>query len=244
MRAKSELGVLAAVLLFCRAGFPGWAAPADPQAALLEGNRRFAKDEIPAALEAYARGYTAKSAGGGSMADGMLAHVLAYNAGTCALQLGRLPEALLWYRRAEIAMPDDPWLRDNLALTRHALGGSPEEKTRWTIWLGSPLWLAVAGVALAWMALGVLVFAPRPRRGTLAGIAAIAMLACAAFAAGFFPDRFGPRAAVLLAACPPQGGGLPAGSEVRVRPSADGGWRIVGERPLRCPAAAVGLVEP
>lgn len=134
MRTKSELGVLVAVLLL---SLPGLATPADPQAALAEGNRRFAKDEIAAALEAYIRGYAGRSAGrsaGGSPAvDGALAHALAYNAGTCAMQLGRLPEALLWYRRAEAIAPGDPWLRDNLALARRALGDSPEEEPAWTI---------------------------------------------------------------------------------------------------------------
>ncbi|HKI02819.1 MAG TPA: hypothetical protein VKK31_12655 [Thermoanaerobaculia bacterium] len=203
-----------------------------PETALAEGNRFFEKDEIEAALEAYAAGYAG---------DG-LAGVLAYNAGTCALRLGRLPDALLWYRRAEMAMPGDPWLRDNLAMTRRALGDPPEGAGRWP---AGRRWLAPAGVALAWTALALLILR-RPGAGGGRGLLPlVALLACAAFAGGMLLDRYGPRAAVLLAPCPARGAGLPAGSEVRVRPLDGGGWRIVGEEDgPRCPAEAVGLVAP
>lgn len=220
--------VASAVLLLLLAGF---AASADSETALAEGNRLFENGEIEAALEAYARGWT----GDGSRTDGVLAGVLAYNAGTCALRLGRLPEALLWYRRAETAIPGDSWLRDNLAHTRHALGSDPAEEESPAV-RGRPL--ALAGVALAWAALLLVLLARHPSRGLLA---LLALLACTAFAAGMLPGRFGPRAAVLLLPC----GGLPAGSEVRVRPLDGGGWRIVGEgERLRCPAEGVGLVGP
>jgi tetratricopeptide (TPR) repeat protein len=225
------LAAFLAALLFSLSGL---ATPADPEAAFAEGNRLFEKDEVEGALETYSRAY----AGGGSPADG----VLAYNAGTCALRLGRLPEALLWYRRAETDAPGDPWLRDNLTLTRRALGDPPEEDPVWKTWLENRRWLAAAGVALSWLALGLLVAVPCSPRGALL---ALALFACAAFAAGTLLDRFGPHAAVLLAACPGRGGGLPAGSEVWVLPAARGGWRVAGEGPgLLCPAAAVGLVEP
>lgn len=215
------------VLLLLLAGL----AAATDSTALTQGNLLFEKDEIEAALEAYARGWT----GSGSRRDGILAGVLAYNAGTCALRLGRLPEALLWYRRAETAIPGDPWLRDNLSHTRHALDGDPAATESPAIW-GRPL--AVAGVVLAWAALLLVVLARRPSRGLLA---LLALLACASFAAGMLPGRFGPRAAVLLLPC----GNLPAGSEVRVRPLDGGSWRIVGQRDrLRCPAEGVGLVGP
>jgi len=227
MSSARGLGTLLAALLISVSGL---AASADPEAALSEGNRLFEKDEVEVALEAYARGY----AGGGSPVDG----VLAYNAGTCALRLGRLPEALLWYRRAEGIAPGDPWLRDNLALTRRALGDPPEENPLWSALLENRRWTAALGVALAWTALGLLVAAPRLSRGLLA---ALALFACAAFAAGTLLDRFGPRAAVLLVACPARKDGLPAGSEVWVRPAEDG-WRVV-RGPL-CPMTAVGLVQP
>jgi tetratricopeptide (TPR) repeat protein len=227
------------VLLLLLAGLAASTAPtnpADPAApadtALAQGNLLFEKDEIEAALEAYARGWT----GDGARTDGVLAGVLAYNAGTCALRLGRLPEALLWYRRAESAIPGDPWLRDNLSHTRRALGGDPEEEEEDpAVWRSS---LAFVGVALAWAALLLVVLARHPSRGLLA---LLALLACISFAAGMLPNRFGPRAAVLLLPC----GGLPAGSEVRVHPLDGGGWRIVGQGDrLRCPAEGVGLVGP
>ncbi len=230
MRTVTGWAVLFLLLL------AGPAASADTHPADLaldEGNRLFEADEIEAALEAYARGWT----GDGSRADG----ILAYNTGTCALHLGRLPEALLWYRRAEVAIPGDPWLRDNLAHTHHALGGDPAMED---LPSSSSSWsrpLAFAGVALAWTTFLLVVLARRPSRGLLA---LLALLACASFAAGIagmLPGRFGPRAAVLLLPC----GGLPAGSEVRVRALDGGGWRIVGQGDrLRCPAEGVGLVGP
>jgi len=228
------------VLFFLMLAFVGWTGAAlpvdalDPETALAEGNRRFARDEIETALAAYARGY----AGDGSRADGLLA----YNAGTCALRLGRLPEALLWYRRAETADPEDPWLQDNLAMTRRALGDPPEAALSAGGWPAYRRWLAWAGVALAWMALALLVLDRRLPRGLLP---LLALLGCAAFAAGMLPGRFGPRAAVLLWACPARDGRLPAGSEVWVRPAEDGGWRIVGAGAgPRCPPEAVGVVAP
>jgi tetratricopeptide (TPR) repeat protein len=243
MKTASGLATaLALLLLLAAAAAP--AGPMDPETALAEGNRLFEKDEVEAALAAYARGYTK---------EGALSGTLSYNAGTCALRLGRLPEALLWYRRAQAATPDDPWLRDNLAMTRHALGDPPETALSSGAWLDRRRWLAAAGVALAWAALAVLILARRDARLRRL-LPLLALLACAAFAAGTLLDRLGPRAAVLLAACPAKssGGGLPAlpaGTEVWVRPAADGGWRIVGQPVghqggLSCPAEAAGLVAP
>lgn len=230
MRATSGLGVLLAALLL---SLPGLAAPADPQAALAEGNRRFEKDEVETALEAYAGGYS----GEGSSLDG----VLAYNAGTCALRLGRLPEALLWFRRAEAANPSDPWLRENLALTRRALGEPPEDPPG-RAWHAGRRWLAPTGVALAWVTLALLL--PR-RRVARPLVAATALLACAAFAAGMLLDARGPREAVLLAACSKAGDGLRAGREIWVLAAGAQGWRVLGQdRELLCPRAVVGLVEP
>jgi hypothetical protein len=213
----------AAVLLLLLAGL---AAPANTADTVLsQGNRLFERDEIEGALEAYARGWR----GDGSREDG----ILAYNAGTCALRLGRLPEALLWYRRAEMAIPGDPWLRDNLDHTRRSLGDPAARE--------DPVWgrsLSLVGVGLAWAAFLLVILVRHPSRGLLT---LLAFLACAAFAAGTLPGCFGPRAAVLLLSC----GSLPAGSEVRVRPLDGGGWRIVGDRDSpRCPAEGVGLIRP
>jgi len=230
MRIPGGSGILVAGLLLALAGLP---AGGDPEAALAEGNRRFQRDEVDAALEAYAGGYS----GEGSALDG----VLAYNAGTCALRLGRLAEALLWYRRSEIANPGDPWLRDNLALVRRALGETPADPPG-RLWRGAARWLTAAGVALAWVALALLLPRHRVRLGMAA---AVGLLACSAFAAGVLLDARGPRAAVLVGACSAPGGGLPAGREVWVHIVESGGWRVLGQsRETRCPRAAIGLVEP
>lgn len=230
MRIPGGSGAIAVSLFLALAG-P--AAARDRESAVAEGNRRFEKDEIEAALETYASGYS----GEGSPMDG----VLAYNAGTCALRLGRLPEALLWYRRAELANPHDPWLRDNLALTRRSLG-EPSEDPLARVWIAGRRWLTPAGVALAWATLALLLARRRVPRSLLAGFA---LLACAAFAAGMLLGRRGPRAAVLLAACPAPGGGLPAGREVWVLALESKDWRVIRQdRELRCPQAAIGLVEP
>jgi tetratricopeptide (TPR) repeat protein len=216
--------VALAVLFIVLAGL---ADPDPPENALARGNLLFEKDEVEAALDAYARGWRE----GGSKAAG----VLAYNAGTCALRLGRLPEALLWYRRAEAALPGDPWLRENLAFTRHALGEPPED---------GPAWersLVFLGVASSWAALLLVVLRRRPPRGLLLLLAFLSCVLFIAGRAGTLPLRFGPRAAVLLLPC----AGRPAGSELRVRSLDGGGWRIVGEESgARCPAEAVGLVRP
>ena len=108
---------LAVLLLLTLAGF---ALPAaSSEAALEQGNRFFDRDELEPALRAYAAGYS----GAGSPLDAALAS----NAGTCALRLGRLPEALLWFRRAEAAALTDPGVRNDLSLVRQALGAVPPE---------------------------------------------------------------------------------------------------------------------
>ena len=85
-------------------------AQPDSRAALNEGNRRFRDGQIEAAVEAYLRGYSPAAP-----------HpTLLYNLGTALHHLDRLPEAILWYRRA--AESDDLWLKDNLLLARRSLG--------------------------------------------------------------------------------------------------------------------------
>ncbi len=223
-----------------------WALPGDragdPSQALEEGNRLFARDQVEAALEAYTAGW---SAAGPELAG--LRGTLAYNAGTSALRLGRRPEALLWLRRAELAAPEDPWVRDNLRLARQSLGSPADGESgggkawiAWVTWTADGRLLQASAVVLAWVALVLLVLARRRGRGL---VILVALLSCLAFVAGQVLDRRG-RAAVLLASCP---GGPPPGSEVWVRPTADGGWRIAGRllgKGPRCPAGAVGLVAP
>jgi tetratricopeptide (TPR) repeat protein len=204
-----------------------------PAAALEEGNRLFREGDLEEAMVAYAAGH------GRENSD--LDPLLAYNLGAAAHHLGRLPEALLWYRRAEAGGSEDPWLRDNLELVRRDLGVPPEGvSSTWGFWVEKSRWISLAGVALAWGTLGLLLFRRRPR---LRLAAPAALLSCAVFAAGLLLELRGPRAAVLLEGCPPGEAGLTPGTEVWVL--ADGeGWRILGDgRRLRCPASAVGIVE-
>lgn len=224
-------GRLAAVLSFSLI-FAGMAAadPTDPSVALREGNRLFEEGELEEAMTVYAAGYGR----GDSEADPLLA----YNLGTTAHHLGRLPEALLWYRRAQAAAPGDPWLRENLDLLRRSLGAPDGPDPLWAAGARAGLWLSVAGVVLAWVALALFVL--RRRRGLLAPLA---VLACAVFAGGFLLDRHGPRTGVLLETCPGGTDGLPAGTEVVVVPDGPG-FRLLGHSGLRCPGELVGLIDP
>ncbi|HEX6899949.1 MAG TPA: tetratricopeptide repeat protein [Thermoanaerobaculia bacterium] len=218
-------------VLLLLAGAP---AGAEDTEALEAGNRWFEKDDLETALDTYAEGWT----GDGSPLNA----ALAYNAGTAALRLGRLPEALLWFRRAQAAAPRDPWVRDNLTAARASLGHPPPEAPLpWRVLLRHAPWIAFGGIALAWAAFALVALRkpPRPVR-----LALLAVLSGAVFAAGFLAGRVGPRPAVLLEPCPDAKTGLRAGSEVWVRPDGDG-WRIVEEDgDLVCPGKAVGLVEP
>ena len=210
--------------------------PLDATAALREGNRRFHAGDLAGAMEAYAAGYDRASGYDGSDP------LLAYNLGTAAHHLERLPEALLWYRRAA-AHADDPWLRENLELVRDELraAGARDAGAAWSFWMDHRRELVWAGVLLAWTALPALLL-PRSPRARCAALAAAALAAGLPFAAGLLLGRNGPRAAVLLRNC----AGLRAGSEVRVfpaHPADTRGWRIPGTG-LVCPESAVGLVEP
>ncbi|HEX9669706.1 MAG TPA: hypothetical protein VGC93_09500 [Thermoanaerobaculia bacterium] len=164
--------------------------------------------------------------------------VLAYNLGTAAHRLGRLPKAVLWYRRAEGGLGGDPWLRDNLAAARQALGGpavpAPGPLAFLAAWREHLRWV---GAGLAWVALPL---AWVRWRGARWGLVAVGLLAVALFAGGTMLALRGPFPAVLLEPC---GESLAAGSEVWVVPSV-GGDRVLGAPGgLVCPAGAVGQVE-
>ncbi|HVT60762.1 MAG TPA: tetratricopeptide repeat protein [Thermoanaerobaculia bacterium] len=239
------------------------APPADAAAALTSGNRLFRAGDLEEALRVYAAGFRLER-------GGHLEGLLAYNLGTTAHQLGRLPEAVLWYRRAALALGDgDPWLRDNLTLARQAVGAQ-EPAAEPGLWVRQRRRLRVAGALLAWAALPMLLL---PARLRLWLALPVALLAAAAFAAGTALIDRGPRPAVLLAACPaapppppatalvtapatvPRAPAretaaeplllpLPPGSEVWVTPAGAGGWHLLGEpASQRCPPAAIGLVE-
>ena len=209
------------------------AAGADPLTALAEGNQAVAAGNLEAAAAAYQRGYD----------KGPVHPTLAYNLGTTLHQLGRLPEAILWYRRAT---PDgksdaaDPWLADNLLLARRTLGsqnaGHPD------FWAGlrrqASLLTGIA-IALSWLAAASLLLAPGRRPFAWAGLAAALALATAAF----LSFSLGAREAVLLRDCSTSAGALPAGSELWVVPDASG-YRVAGSRDATCPADALELIAP
>jgi tetratricopeptide (TPR) repeat protein len=235
---------------------PAFDPAIDSAAALAEGNRLFRQGDLDAAYRVYASGLDPADPD----------PLLAYNLATTAHHLDRLPEAVLWYRRAAAVLPPDAWLAENLALARRALGtDAPAAARPLLAVLGEHRHrLSVAGVVLAWAVLPLLIAGSRQGsrrrfRAWMAAAAAVAVLAATCFAAGQLPGRLGPRAAVLLAPC----NGLPAGSEVWVRAvggSGDGdggGWRVTGA-PAQidqidqidqsgrsgpaCPSEAVGLV--
>jgi hypothetical protein len=170
-----------------------------------------------------------------------------------AHRLGHLPEAVLWYRRAAAEMPHDQPLRENLELARRdleSLGVPPADPPgAWAFWLDHRRSLILAGIALAWAALPLLVLRPGLRLQVLMPVAA---LSCLSFTAGMVVPRLAPRPAVLLQPCPtaedtkaPATPALPAGSEVWVTSASTeaGTWSVVGPQGLSCPENSVGLVE-
>jgi tetratricopeptide (TPR) repeat protein len=206
----------------------GEAGSADPVAALTEGNRHFRNGQLEAAVEAYRRGYSPDAP-----------HpTLLYNLGTALHHLDRLPEAILWYRRA--GGSEDPWLEENLWLARRSLGSQvmpPGGPVGWLTRHTGPL--RIGGVALAWAALLLLIAAPRLPR-TAAAVAGVLALLLYGTAAGV--ERWGPREAVVLESCSSPAGEIPPGTETWVQPL-DDGWRIAGSR-ATCPPDAVALVFP
>jgi len=223
---------------------PAFDPAMDSATALAEGNRLFRQGDLDAAYRVYASGLEPANPD----------PLLAYNLATTAHHLDRLPEAVLWYRRAAAVLPPDAWLAENLALARRALGTDEPAISAASAPVLGVLGehrhrLSVAGIVLAWAVLPLLIAGSRKRssqraraRVWMASAAAVAVLAAACFAAGQLPGRLGPRAAVLLAPC----GGLPAGSEVWVRAiEGGGGWLVTGVAARSgpaCPSDAVGLV--
>lgn len=212
-------------------------AASDSTSALRRGNRLFREGDLAAALEAYAQGLAPEPAESG------LAPLLAYNLGATAHRLGRLPEALLWYRRAERGLADDPWLLDNLTLAREALGAIRHPPPGFAGWLADQEGrAAAAGIAVAWgaLALALLGHGRVAPRAILVTAAAAGVL----YGASALPGVVGPFPAVLLEECSAPAGELPAGSEVWVVPAPGARWRLAGgAEPASCHAGAVALID-
>lgn len=229
------VGLLTLVLLALLAlGACGETPSAETRTALEDGNRLFRSGQLESALETYRAGWNPRRPNA----------QLAYNLATTAHHLDRLPEAVLWYRRALAADPGDRWLAENLALAREQLATAPTPPPGPLARLGRhrPGLLAVAA-GLAWLALGLLLAGPR-RWADGCGLAALVLLL-----AGLAIPHLAPVPAVVLEDCGTAG--PRAGEEVWVPPSADpeaepGGAVSVltAGRESRCPASALALVRP
>lgn len=203
----------------------------DPITALNQGNQLFRDGQVETAIEAYEAGYSPHDP-----------HpTLLYNLGTALHHAGRLPEAILWYRRA--AGSDDPWLTDNLWLARRSLGSQtlpPSGPLGWLVRQG--VVLRSVAVGLAWVTLVLLIGVPRVPRWALAAAGALSLVIYGAAVVG---SRWGPHLAVLLAECPTPNGPITAGTEVWVRHAGPDHWRLSSAGgALSCPADTVALVFP
>lgn len=229
-RKPSLTGSLLLLLLLLFAG-PSLGAQTDPLAALAAGNQAAEAGQLEAAVEAYLRGYDREA----------IHPTLAYNLGTTLHQLGRLPEAILWYRRAApTAGPGDPWLEDNLLLARRTLGsqnaGHPgpfSELKR------SAPWLTAGAILLSFLGAGAFLLLPRSR------LPAFVLLALALTLQGSVLAAFelAAKEAVLLHDCVTGAGTLPAGSELWVQPEGPD-YRVAGSRDAVCQADSLVLVYP
>ncbi len=202
----------------------------DSQAALNEGNRLFREGQIEAAVMTYIEGYSAAAP-----------HpTLLYNLGTALHHLDRLPEAILWYRRA--APSDDPWLEDNLWLARRSLGSQILTTTGTSGWLSRhDHILAVCAIGLSWFVFLLLISRPQTPRWLLIATATFAVIL---YGAAMASEQWGPQPAVVLNDCTTPAGDLPAGTEAWVRRTTDDRWIISGVDGAICPSEAVELVFP
>ena len=201
-------------------------------AALREGNRLFRENRIEEAYDAYRAGY-----------DPAAPHpVLSYNLGTTAHRLDRLPEAILWYRRAATVNPGDPWLRDNLDSARATLGLQPYPAPGFASAIsrhGRALHFLAA--LIAWVAAG---FWLARSRAPLRPVVALLVLALAVYGVAFVATRSTPRAAVITADCSGRDGDLPAGSEVWITGRSGNEVSLAaGRLQITCPADAVSAVR-
>ncbi len=223
-------GVLAALSLAGASLAGAQAPPVDPLNALHEGNRLFRNGRLEAAIDAYRVGYSASEP-----------HpTLIYNLGTAYHHLGRLPEAILWYRRA--AGFDDPWLRENLWLARHTLGSRNLPPGGFLGGLTRAAFaLRLAAAAAAW---GTLILLALRSRLSPWVVVAAALVSGSLYATATAVDRWGPRPSVLLKDCHTSAGELPAGTEIWVRRLPAERFEVADGSGVVCPAEAVALVFP
>jgi len=205
----------------------------DAISALNEGNRLYRSGRLAEAVEAYRKGYSPAAPN----------PTLLYNLGTALHHLDRLPEAILWYRRAQPAS-DDPWLEENLWLARRTLGSQVLPAAGAMGWLerhGNALrW---GGTIAAWLGLIAMIALPRLPLWTFVPVAVVAIVL---YGAAVFGDRWGPHAAVLLEDCPTTGGSIPSGTEVWVRRTDREQWEIAtgGPAVVACSEDSLALVFP
>ncbi len=221
------IGLLLCGLFWIAASDP--AASVDPIAALNEGNRLFRDGRLEEAAEAYRAGFSPRAP-----------HpTLVYNLGTTMHHLDRLPEAILWYRRAGDSQ--DAWLHDNLWLARRTLGSQslPPGGIDGLLSRHGNMF-SIAGIVLAWIAVALIAFRRAPRWPWILAVG----LALGFYGIALAGERWASRSAVLLEDCRTEAGELPAGTEAWVRPGGNGQWRIAAEDAALCPPDAVALVSP
>lgn len=235
VRPRTVTGVSLCLLVGLLAGWTvarGQTSSLDSVEALREGNRLFREGRFDQAYEAYLGGWDA----------GAPHPVLLYNLATTAHHLGRLPEAVLWYRRAERANPGDPWVEQNLHQARAALGLEPYPPPGFASWL-APHRTTLYYVAAALVWLGLALWTLRPRRSLRLAVA-LGLAGLALYATTAVASRSAATPAVLIEDCSDPSADLPAGSEIWLVASLGDSFETVvhGTR-IRCPASAVREID-
>lgn len=234
-----DISPIGAGLLLVATFLGGWlaareaTAQADPVAVLREGNRLFREGRLEQAYEAYEGGWRAEAS-----------HpVLLYNLATTAHHLGRLPLAVLWYRRAEQINPGDPWVAENLEQARGALGLEPYPPPGLATRLKQHrVALYYAAAALAWA--GLVLWTLRPRRSTRLAVA-LGLTGLLVYGLTVLAAATAATPAVLLEDCSDSAADLPAGSEIWLTGhDGDSYETAVHGTPVRCPASAVAPILP
>jgi len=205
-------------------------SPADM--GLEEGNRLFRQGRLDAALDAYST----------AIDTGATNPILAYNLGVTTHSLARLPEAILWYRRAAQSLEGDPWLQENLEQARRQLGTVPfPDPGFFGIRQTAAPTLLIAGLVLAW---GAAVWLLARSDTPLWPVALVAVVSLLCFALGSRLPDAAPHPAVLLQDCASEGQVISAGSEIWVSEAPEGAWSPRAPRlAFDCPSQSVALLR-